>query len=266
MGEIRQVTNEIQPYVGPSPFTEKDKEIFFGRERETNDILSFVVAHQAVLLYAQSGAGKTSLINAGLIPCLKEEGFEVFPPTRVRGPILEDVAPEDIPNVYVFNTLINWAKEEPDTKRLARTSLAEFLKERGHPTDREGEPMPRVLIFDQFEELFTAYQAHWKEREGFFNQVQDALKEDSLLRVVFAIREEHIARLDSYAHLLPEKLRTRFHLKLLREGAACEAIKKPPEKIGCSFDSGVADKLLLELMKTQVEDLTGNLKWAAESL
>ncbi|WP_054864320.1 nSTAND1 domain-containing NTPase [Methanosarcina barkeri] len=63
---------EFQAYVGPRPFEEKDEGIFFGRAREVRDLLSTVIAHRLVLVYAQSGAGKTSIINAGLIPLLKE--------------------------------------------------------------------------------------------------------------------------------------------------------------------------------------------------
>ena len=69
---------ELEPYVGFSSFAEDDQEIFFGRQREVSDLLSLVIAHQAVLLYAESGAGKTSLINAGLIPSLRQEGLEVL--------------------------------------------------------------------------------------------------------------------------------------------------------------------------------------------
>ena len=61
---------EFQPYVGPRPFERKDQTLFFGRDREADDLLSLVVAYEAVLFYAQSGAGKTSLINAGLLPFL----------------------------------------------------------------------------------------------------------------------------------------------------------------------------------------------------
>src|ERR1700757_416701 len=147
------MTEEFKPYVGAGFFEEKDKDIFFGREREKNDLLSLIFAHQAVLIYAQSGAGKTSLINAALIPMLKDEGFEVFPPTRVRKPILETINPDEIENIYIFNALMSWAKEETDLKQLIKMSLPTFLRERERLKDKEGEPSPRVLIFDQFEEL-----------------------------------------------------------------------------------------------------------------
>ena len=77
------MANELQPYVGPRPFERDDQALFFGRESEASDLLSLVMAHQDVLFYAQSGAGKTSLLNARLIPMLEQKGFEVLPVARL---------------------------------------------------------------------------------------------------------------------------------------------------------------------------------------
>ena len=49
------------PYPGPRPFESEESEIFFGRAREVRELVSLITAHRVVLLYAQSGAGKTSL-------------------------------------------------------------------------------------------------------------------------------------------------------------------------------------------------------------
>ena len=70
------------PYPGPRPFERGEHNLFFGRDREVADLLSLMIAHREVLLYAQSGAGKTSLLNAGVMPSLIQEGFEC----RTRGP------------------------------------------------------------------------------------------------------------------------------------------------------------------------------------
>ena len=59
-----------EPYVGPRPFRKEEQAIFFGRDGEIRELSSLVVAHRTLLLYARSGAGKTSLINAGLVPRL----------------------------------------------------------------------------------------------------------------------------------------------------------------------------------------------------
>ena len=250
-------SQERNPYVGPRPFERQDRDLFFGRNREASEVLSLIIAHRMLLLYAQSGAGKTSLLNASLIPLLEEDRFEVLPLARVRGLIPEDIQSKDIPNLYVFNTLMSWAEDEADPRRLAQMSLAGFLKEREHPTDEEGLPSARVVILDQFEEVFAFYPERWKDREGFFEQVRDALEEDSLLRVVFVMREDYIAQLDPYAPLLPEKLRTRFRMERLREEAALSAITGPLRDTGRSFAEGVAEQLVEELLRVRVETAAG---------
>src|ERR1044071_4181162 len=78
-----------KPYPGPVPFQRKDQPLFFGREHETDELVSLITAHPIVLLYSQSGAGKTSLLNAGLIPLLERLEFKVVGPARVRGKIPE---------------------------------------------------------------------------------------------------------------------------------------------------------------------------------
>lgn len=161
---------EFQAYVGPRPFEQEDKFIFFGRDREARDLLSLVIAHNLVLVYAQSGAGKTSLLNAGLIPLLEENQFEVFPVARVKGTILENIKIDEISNIYAFNTLTSWAEGDYDVENLAKIKLVDFLDKLEHMLDEDGMPLPRVVIFDQFEELFSLHPDRWKDREVFLNK------------------------------------------------------------------------------------------------
>ncbi len=76
-GVIAPVSHK-NPYVGPKPFTRSDEELFFGRIADIIDLYSQVSSHRTVLFYAQSGAGKSSLLNAGLIPKLESEGYDVL--------------------------------------------------------------------------------------------------------------------------------------------------------------------------------------------
>ena len=245
------------PYVGPRPFEREEKNLFFGREREISELQSLLTAHRTLLLYAGSGAGKTSLLNAGLLPLMEQEGFDVLPVARVRGLIPEGVGPEDISNLYVFNILMGWTDDEMADKTLARMSLAEFLKTREHILDSEGFSAPRLIIFDQFEELFTLYEQHWKQRADFFHQVAEALEEDPVLRVLFVLREDYLAKLDPYVSLLPEQLRARYRLVRLGFEDACWAVEGPLKGSGRSFADGVAAHLVGELLKTKVQSVTG---------
>jgi WD40 repeat protein len=270
------VDSERQPFVGPRPFEKADKEVFFGRDHETTELLSLIVAHPVVLLYAQSGAGKTSMLNAGLIPALEEEGLEVFPPARVSGTDIRATGPDSISNIYIFNALTCWIDDSQEPEELRRLSLAEFLANRDHIKDEDGLPLLRVIIFDQFEEIFTSHQEFREHRKAFFDQIRIALegeqsrrskseqlegrlKGDSLLRVLLVIREDYLAQMDSYAPLLPEKLRTRFRIERLREEAALAAVTGPLRMTNSRrvFAPGVAEKLVKDLTKIRVETSAG---------
>src|SRR5258708_665360 len=71
------------PFVGAVPFDESSRSYFFGRDREARDLFNLLAAQRAVLFHAPSGAGKTSLIQAALVPALRNHGFEVAPIIRV---------------------------------------------------------------------------------------------------------------------------------------------------------------------------------------
>jgi len=252
------MATEFQPYVGPRPYERNDPAPFFGRDREADELVSLIFSYRELLFYAQSGVGKTSLLNARVIPLLEKEGFEVLPLARVQGVIPKGMQSEEIQNLYVFNALMSWANDEINPGRLAQMTISEFLHNRKRPTDIEGQPLLRALIFDQFEEIFTLYQDRWKDRNEFFEQIRDALKfDDRLLRIIFSIREDYIAQLDPYAPLLPEKLRTRFRMERLRRDAALSAVTGPLRETKRSFAKGVAEKLVEDLLKTRVETITG---------
>ncbi len=247
-----------EPYVGPRPFEEKDEDIFFGREQETNELISLIVAHPLVLLYSQSGAGKTSLLKASLLPILKKRKIEVLPPARVRG---QGTQPDDVPdgtNIYVVNALEYLSGNSLNPNQRAGMSLTDFLPPRQQVNKREVLPL-RVIIFDQFEEIFTVYPERFEDRQNFFEQVRNALEADTLLRIVFAMREDFIAELDPYTSILPERLQTRYRLMRLNEDTARAAIEKPLERANRSrslqfvFEPSAADKLLDNLRTIYVK-------------
>jgi len=265
-----RVDKKRNPYVGPRSFERKewDRDHFFGRDRETQEIVSLMFTHPLLLVYAQSGAGKTSLFNAKIAPTLEDEHhFQVLPLTRVSGPIPEGIEPQVIGNLYVFNALLGLQADpdDPDAKAdpiaLLGKSLAAFLEELPRSTSAGGRPDWRAIIFDQFEELFTSYpvgeREQHKEQKKFFEQVVEALRADPLLRVVLVIREDYLAQLDPFAQHLPGKLRTRFRIERLGRRAALDAVTKPLEDTGHSFERGVAEALVGDLMTIQVVTASG---------
>ena len=242
-----------EPYVGPRSFEEKDGGRFFGRDREADDLVSLTFAHAAVLLYSQSGAGKTSLLQARLLPRLQQEGFEILPTVRVR--VLESTGGA-AGNPYVRNTLVSCSGEAVDAPALDGLSLSAFLQARPYQLRRGKEPSPRVLVFDQFEEVFTT--GPWQARKDFFRQLGEALGADPLLRAILSLREEYLAHLDPYAALMPERLRCRFRLELLRRPAALKAVVGPLEGWNTRFADGVADALVTNLMRAKVQGESGD--------
>jgi hypothetical protein len=262
------MADTFQPYVGPRPFerTEADRNRFFGRDDEASELLSCVIAHPTLLLYSQSGAGKTSLINAKLTPMLEKAGLEVLKSARVGDVLPEGTAPGEISNIYAFNVLRNWDEGTTDPKKLARTSLSQFLKDRKTLVSAHGDPMLRVAIFDQFEELFTSYQERREDGEGFLDQVGAALEGDRSLRVVFAMREDYIAEMDPYLSLLPEKLRTRYRIERLSKEDALLAVIEPLRGSAYSYADGVAEQLVENLSMVPVETASGVTKVRGESV
>jgi hypothetical protein len=233
------------PYVGPRPFEEKDAALFFGREREARDLVALCVAHPIVLVFGPSGAGKTSLLSARVIPALKTRGW-VASGIRVggQGKDRADAAPQK--NIFVANALSSLQGVPALPAATGAVTFAEYLDQvRRGATEEAG---LRVVIFDQFEELFTHHLDRWRDRESFFEDLGNAIERDRQLRIIFSMREEYLGSMDRYEDLLPEGLRTRFGLQPLREEAALLAVTRPLEGTGREFAPGAAEDLVSELI------------------
>ena len=152
----------------------------------------------------------------------------------------------------MFQALLSWQShcDAGTPGRLKGRTLKGELLPLAKLADRDDALL--IAVFDQFEELFTAYAPRWEERRGFFKQLADALESISNLRVLLAMREDWLASLDPFASLVPENLRTRFRLERLRRDAALEAVKNPLQGTGRKFGPGVAEKLIDNLMTIRV--------------
>lgn len=256
------------PYVGPRTFTQRESDRFFGREREAQELLSLVISERLTLFYAQSGAGKSSLINARLVPQLRATGFPVLPIGRVSGQLPAGI--REVDNIYCFNLFLSLDESDGPPARFAHMPLAQFLSRLTsldgqqyyyaeesallEPVlEEEGfEETPYVLIIDQFEEIFTAHPDRWQDRADFFKQLDQAMSDDPLLWVVLTLREDYVANLDPFTHLIPGNLRGRFYMQRMDYQAALEAIQKPAEKFGRPFAPGVAESLVDNLRQIRV--------------
>ena len=151
------------PYVGPRAFHYGEK--LYGRDREVMELLDLLIAERIVLLYSPSGAGKTSLIQAALIPELEQEDFQVLPVMRVNleSPTVGQVGNSS--NRYVLSLLLSLeealpADQQTPLAELADMTLADYLNRRPRVAD---EPDTQVLIFDQFGGNMKGARYLWQE-------------------------------------------------------------------------------------------------------
>jgi YVTN family beta-propeller protein len=261
------VRRHNSPFKGPLPFTKDDKEWFFGRDDEIDEILSLVLGHKLVLIYGRSGAGKTSLLNAKIILELKKEGFHVLAIARV-GAILPEKS-LFASNPYIFNALHDLIAGtflqfdiSLDLTKITLTGILKRLnktekKENGEKNQKKG----IVIIFDQLEELFTnIYSENWRrQHQDFFKQIADALDlDDFILRVVLIIREDYLDYLLPFARKLPENFRPRFRLERLSIDQAKEAIEEPLKKAKVEFrEIPKIDQRIDNLLKERVKTSNG---------
>src|ERR1700683_3313867 len=95
------------PFVGPRPFELADRHLFFGRDREAYEVSSLVLANRLFVLYAMSGAGKTSLDNARGLPLVQGE-LEALHTARYLVSDPSDAG--DAANVYTRAVLSCWTE------------------------------------------------------------------------------------------------------------------------------------------------------------
>ena len=260
MTQVR--TAQQNPYVGPRAFL--PGETLYGRETELNNLLDLFIAERIVLLYSPSGAGKTSLIHAGLIPQLKRDGFRVrLPVIRVNAELPEGVASSaPTTNRYVYSALSSLeegaatSNGQLSTEQLARLSLEGYLDTRP-PAEGQGEN--EVLIFDQFEEILTLDPTDLAAKEAFFSQVGSVLR-DRARWALFAMREDYVASLDPYLSLIPTRFATTFRLDLLGTDAARQAVQFPARDAGVTFSDEAAKRVVDDLRRVRVQRPGGSVE------
>jgi WD40 repeat protein/TPR repeat protein len=238
----------LRPWLGLKAFTAATQHLFFGRTREVRELVRAVKDHPLTMLYGQSGRGKTSLLGAGLIPALIGERFR---PTLIR--LSFDA--QDPPLLAQVHAALRSAADVSDPAALDSRSLWEWAH---HTASRPRDlaARPPVLIFDQFEEVFTLGQEvdegrHWRtEVDELSAQLADLvenrppqllrerlnrqrdLAEDfdfdmAPVRVVLALREDYLAALEAWSRRMPSLMRNRLALRELDGPSALEAVVQP---------------------------------------
>ena len=263
------------PYVGPQPLDAGQK--IYGRDRELARLLNLMVAKRIVVLHSPSGAGKSSLIHAGLVPHLEEaagekkKGIAVMGVVRIKGSLPDEVkaaaAKRSKPlNRFILSVVLELEQALPKDvirlkpEKLARVKLEKYLD--GYLERRDGEASaqrPGLLILDQFEDLITQDRYDTEAKEAFFKELGRALA-NRKRAALFTIREDYLAALSPFARHVPTGLQHTFRMDLLTEGQALEAIEGPARERDVEFEKGLAEKLVNDLRQVRVRDSAGNTK------
>ena len=233
------MANKRTRYPGAQPFSDESisRAVFFGREKESITLTDQIMAHRLVVVYAKSGLGKTSLLQAGVAQALRDEAFL---PLFVR---VNDVKRGPFAGVLgrIRDSAIRQHVEYISGSEL---SLWHFFKT-AEFWNADRLLMP-VLLLDQFEELFTlhspAARAAFLRQLGYlvrgvrpeFVQVSpgaDVPLTDTppAMRIVISLREDYLGWLEEAADSIPQILDHRFRLSRLTVDAAAAAMEGPAQ-------------------------------------
>src|SRR5262249_47438606 len=159
-------------------FELEDANIFFGREAASQALYQGVLQERLTVLHAKSGAGKTSLLNAGLAPWLIEEG---------RLPIFARAFQD--PVVAVKRAIAASTADRPWPDLLTDLSLHDFLRIVCHLLTPNSQEL--VMILDQFEEFFIFWPLR-KQRQPLIDDfVQCYIDKQLPVRYVIALRKDY---------------------------------------------------------------------------
>ncbi|WP_182900843.1 caspase, EACC1-associated type [Microbispora sp. H10830] len=238
---------EESPYRGLAVFGPQDEDVFFGREELTRTLVRRVEARRRrggpLLVTGPSGSGKSSVLQAGVIPALRRASGDlccsIFTPgadplreLSRRVTALTDGDPDD------FRT-----KLEADPFALRRAL--------------QGCPSPPLILADQFEELFTICGDE-TQRRIFVEALTDACRpgdrrEEPPATVVIGIRADFFGYCAAYPELL-EALKHPEIVGPMTKAQLREVIERPAERYGLVLEEGLADLLLEDL---RADDVSG---------
>ncbi len=248
-------------YPGVQPFKTEQANLFFGRGDDRDRLLNLILLEKLMVLFGKSGYGKSSLLNAGLIPDLEAENQRRtlnYVPISVRFTSWGGASDDSLVNKFLLQLRKAVPEIEPDARFLQNTEGVEqtlwveckMRQRQSSPSGGQGARF--VLLFDQFEEFFT-YPIEqqnefkkqlaellyadlpatiWQVKANWTEEQEDFLSQPMDVRAVLAIRADRMSYLDGLKDKLPAILQKRYELKGLSDAQAQEAIQEPAQKTG----------------------------------
>jgi DNA-binding winged helix-turn-helix (wHTH) protein len=243
---VRTVTS--RPYKFLDYYTEQDKNLFFGRESEIETISSQILARRSFILHGRSGVGKSSILRAGILPRLKEQGHLVFVIRSFTDPLAEMLEEVTIP----LN--INYAPLSYQAKNVTEAIEQADLLKTYITMATEDAPNRSVIFFlDQFEEFFSLLDEDAHER--FIAAVNLLFTSETLpVKLVFALREDFLAEMSQFKTAIPEIFHHEYRLKRLSREQAAKAIIEPALAVGCEYEPQLITQLLDDLSDNESVD------------
>jgi formylglycine-generating enzyme required for sulfatase activity len=236
------------PYPGLRAFTAKEEVIFFGRGNEVDKLIKLLREPEKRFLtvVGASGTGKSSLVQAGLLPRLKKNAVEGSKDWRVLDFKLEALEnPFEMLAVKLSEMLPADMQNQRPSELAAR--LQSMPEQIGTLAAQVLAGLPEwaelLLFVDQFEELFTP-SVKESYRSPFVAMLASAATSECI-RVLVTLRADFLIRAAESATKLPELLQAgTFPLAPPREAALSEMICRPAQVAGVTLEDGVADKIL----------------------
>jgi WD40 repeat protein len=226
-----------EPYRFLDQFTEADAGWFFGRDAEVLRLEQMLAARPLVAIVGHSGAGKSSLIHAGLVPRLRASGRWTIvsmrpgadPLARLRERLI-DVCGE-----------ARVAAQVPDDAALMSAPGRAGLLLRRHANE---EHRSILIVVDQLEELVT-HGAPQAARRAFARALLSIADEpQGPLRVVVALRDDFLVRLSRHAEMRDALLASTILLGPPGREALAEALQAPAARLGYGFEPGLVDGIV----------------------
>ncbi|HYY29105.1 MAG TPA: hypothetical protein VE860_14220 [Chthoniobacterales bacterium] len=256
--------NSENPWVGLASFTEDQSEYFFGRDDEVSALFRLLKRESLTVLFSQSGLGKTSLLQAGLFPQIRQADFL---PVYVRLLYGED-APPPADQVKAALAAKIEGQEVDAPKPGARETLWEYFHRKDvdfwNAKQRLTTP---VLVFDQFEEIFTLGRTEAersKSSRAFLVELADLIEnrppaslrekfdsgdgeagrfifDQERCKVILSLREDYLPDLESLRPLIRSINQNRLRIVRMNGTQAYQAVVKPG---GALLEEGVASRIV----------------------
>lgn len=223
------------PYKGLLEYRLSDAELFFGRERAIRELLQNLGRGPLTVLHSESGAGKTSLLQAGISPRLIAAGhlpvylrpYNVNPALALKRAFIADLS---------------------QTPSLTIAPLPEFLRQTSAIL---GAGTTLYLLLDQFEEFFT--QLDEAERSKFISELAECLDDPGLdVRWVLALRSEYFGNLANFRPRIRNPFENDYRLNRLTRVEAQAVIAEPAKRRDLTFEAGLIESMLDDLGKNEI--------------